>query len=171
MKLTEFFIVFGIVSLTAMSSVGYFNSLSQTRLKGAAFKVYSLFVEARNIALREGCYCAVVIEEKPEGHYFTVVKDGNYNGVFYREYMSGKDKEVGKGIILERDYPGVKLDRIGFSSKHVISFSPYLTSSNGSLYLKTDNPDDGVFRLKIYGKSFVVKPVKIFPDGSEVNYD
>ncbi len=171
MKFTELFIVFGIISLTAMSSVGYLNSLSETRLKGASFRIYSMFVEARNIALREGCNCAVVIEDKPDGHYFALVKDENFNGVFYREYLSKRDKEIGKGFVLEKEYPGVLIEKIGFSGRHVISFSPYFTSSNGSIYLKTNNPDDGIFRIKVYGKSFVVKPIKIFPDGSEVNYD
>ena len=171
MKFSEFLIVFGIVSLTAVSSIGYLNSLPQTRLRAASFKIYSIFVEARNIALRNGCNCAVVIEERKEGHYFTLVKDGNLNGVHFREYLSGKDIELGEGIILEKEYPGVKIGKIGFSSKHVISFSPYFTSSNGSLYLRTDNEEDGIFRIKVYGKSFVVKPVKIFPDGSEVHYD
>ncbi|WP_201328545.1 pilus assembly FimT family protein [Thermotomaculum hydrothermale] len=171
MKLSELLIVFGIFSITAMSSIGIINSLPQARLKAASFKIYSLFVEARSLALRQGCNYAVVIEEKPDGHYFTLVKDTNYNGVCYREYLSGRDAEIGKGIVLEKEYPGVYIKKIAFSSKHVISFSPYFTSSNGSIYLKTKNPDDGVFRLKVYGKSFVVKPVKIFPDGSEVKYE
>ena len=171
MKLTEFLVVFGIVSLTAMSFTGYLNSLSDSRLNAASFKVYSLFVEAKNIALRNGCNCAVVIEKKAEGHYFTVVKDGNFNGVRFKDYLAGKDCEVGKGVILEKEYPSVQVEKIAFSSKRVISFSPYFTSSNGSIYLKTEKQSDGIFRIKIYGKSFIVKPIKIFPDKSEVEYE
>jgi len=171
MKFTELVLTFGIVAFLGVSSAGFLGNLPEMRLKSAAFKVYSMCVEARNIALRNDCYCGVIIDKTPDGTRFLIVRDKNFNGVHYREYLSGKDEIVDEGFVLEKNYPGVKLKKVGFSGRRVISFSPYLTSSNGSIYLETENPDIGIFRIKVYGKSFVLKPVKIFPDGSEVNYD
>ncbi len=168
MKITQLLISLGIMGIVTMSSLGFYRQLSLFRLKSASFRIYNMFVDARNIALRTGSYCAVVIEENEYGHYLTIVKDENFNGVRFREFLSGRDKEVAKGFILEKEYPGVTMEKIGFSSKHVISFSPYFKSSNGSLYLSTEHKEDGIIRLKIYGKSFIVKPIKIFPDGEEV---
>lgn len=168
MKITQLLISLGIIGIVTMSSLGVYRQVPLFRLKSASFRIYNMFVEARNIALRTGSYCAVVIEESELGHYLTIVKDENYNGVRFKEFLSGRDKEVAKGFILEKEYPGVRIEKIGFSSKHVISFSPFFKSSNGSLYLSTENEEDGVIRLKIYGKSFIVKPIKIFPDGEEV---
>ncbi len=171
MKFSELLIVFGIISLGCFSFGGYLHIMPQARLKSAAFRVYTIMQQARNIALREGCMCGVVIEERDGNHYFTLVKDENYNGVMFEEYKSGIDRKVAEGFVLEKEYPGVMIDKISFSSKHIISFSPNFTSSNGSIYLRSENEEDGVFRIKVYGQSFVLKPVKIFPDGSEVNYE
>ncbi len=171
MKFTELLVAFGIISLVCVSASGFINYMEEMRLKSAAFRVYSMFIEARNIALRNNCYCGVVIEEKDNGHYLTVVKDCNFNGVIFKDYISGRDKEVSRGFLIEKEYPGVILKGIAFSSKHVISFSPDMKSSSGSLYLSTKNPEDGLFKLTLYGSSFVVKPVKIFADGSKVKYE
>lgn len=168
MNLLETVIGLSIVSIITATGVGFVGNINGKRMEAASYRIFSMMQFSRNLALTENRYAGVYIEEKEGKHYFTIVKDGNCNGLRTIDVEGGVDLKTKVKFCLEDEYPGVKIKKIGFLGKKFISFTPYYKSSTGSITFKTDDEQDGIIKVKLYGLTTIMRPVRIYPDGKEI---
>jgi len=168
MKLAEFAVTVGIVSIMTATSAGIAIHTRNYRSQAAILHVFGLLSRARTTAMTGARYAGVFIEADPKTGetVFWRVVDGNGNGLRKKEIAAGIDRKVERGFVLERDYKGVLIKKNTFRSG-ILSFSPNFKSSTGSLVLGTDDPGAPEVRIKLYGLTTIVRPVKIWPDGRE----
>ncbi|NOY23646.1 MAG: hypothetical protein GXO70_09095 [Acidobacteria bacterium] len=168
MTLTEVLVVVGISSIVTISGTGLVLHPRKVRMEAAAMELYGMMNRSRCTAMTTSRYAGVFMEEDQNTRetVFWRVVDGNSNGLRKREILAGIDRKIGKEFILEKDYPGVSVRRSGFTSG-IISFSPSLKSSTGSVFFSTEEPTEGAIRVKLYGLSTLTRPVRVFPNGSE----
>jgi prepilin-type N-terminal cleavage/methylation domain-containing protein len=123
-------------------------------LLGAGHKFKQEFLKARSIAVRSGVQTAIRFERRPDGAYFSVYADGNFNGVLASEIVTGTDARVAGPFALNGGAPDVSVainpgtpaippergtldtgDPIRFGRSDMLSFSPMGTASPGTFYL------------------------------------
>ena len=170
MNLTELVVGLSITTIITVSGFGIAHKVARYRVEGAAMRMYSLMNHSRSTAMATGAYAGVFIEKDREsGHTnFYRVVDGNGNGLRTQEIESGIDRKLQLGMCLEKDFKGVTMETKGFTSGRIVSFSPTFKSSTGSIYFGTDDPVYGRIRIKLFGLSTITRPMRVFPDGTEV---
>lgn len=167
MNLLEILITLTIVSIVTATGASFVGNVNGKRMEAASLRLYSMMQLSKSYALTENRFAGVYIEEKEGKHYFTVVKDGNGNGLRTVDVEAEIDKKTKIKFCLEKEYQGVILEKIGFLGKKFISFTPYYKSSTGSIIFKTEDEQDGKVKVKLYGLTTIMRPVRIFPDGKE----
>jgi Tfp pilus assembly protein FimT len=167
MNLPEMLVTFSIVSIVSVSGVSFMGNVSAKRMEAASLRLYAMMQTAKSIAITQNKYAGIYIEEKEGKHIFTIVTDGNYNGLRTKDIEKGIDAKTKIHFCLEKDYKGVEIEKISFLGKKFISFSPYFKSSTGSIIFKTKTKQDGKVKIKLYGLTTLMRPVRIFADKSE----
>ncbi len=168
MTLTEVLVTIGISSILTISGAKLAVHPGKIRTEAAAMALFAVMNQSRATAITTGRYAGIYMDRNPETGetVFWRIVDGNGNGIRKRDIRAGIDKKIGKCFTLERDYPMVRIKRLGLTNG-IISFSPAFKSSTGSVIFYTDDPSEGEIRIKLYGLSTLTRPVRILPDGSE----
>ncbi|HEV8254147.1 MAG TPA: GspH/FimT family pseudopilin [Vicinamibacteria bacterium] len=136
----------GIPSLRAYSE--------EAHLLGAGRMFKSDFLYARSLAVTAGVQTAIRFEKTAEGTFYSVYRDGNFNGVLAADIRSGRDRRVLGPQRLDSRAAGVRVginpgvpapppdrgildpsDPIRFGSSNMLSFSPVGTATPGTFYL------------------------------------
>jgi prepilin-type N-terminal cleavage/methylation domain-containing protein len=123
-------------------------------LLGAGRQFKEEFLKARSLAVKTGVQTAIRFERRPDGAYFSVYADGNFNGVLAAEIATGTDVRVAGPFVLSGGAPDVRVainpgtpaippqrglldtsDPIRFGRSDMLSFSPLGTASPGTFYL------------------------------------
>ncbi len=167
MNLPEMLVTFSIISIVTVSSTSFMGNISARRMEAAGLRLYSMMQISRSMAITKNKHAGIYIEQKEGKHIFTIVTDGNFNGLRTKDVENGIDKKTKISFCLEKEYKGVEIEKIGFLGKKFISFTPHFKSSTGSIVLKTCNKEDGKVKLKLYGLTTLMRPVRIFNDKKE----
>jgi len=167
MNLIETLITFSIISIVTATGSSFVGNLNGKQMEAASLRLYSMMQLSKNAALTQNIFVGIYIEEKKGKHYFTIVKDGNGNGLRTVDVEAGIDKKTKITFCLEKEYKGVILEKIGFLGKKFISFTPYYKSSTGSIIFATNDLEDGKVKIKLFGITTIIRPVRIFSNKTE----
>jgi prepilin-type N-terminal cleavage/methylation domain-containing protein len=153
--LIEMIVVVAIMLVVASIAVPQLRAYSEdASLLGAGRQFRGAFRLARSVATRSNVETAIRFEELPDGMYFSVYADTNYNGVLAAEIRNGVDKRLSGPQRLDAGAPGVRVginpdvpeippargildpsDPIRFGPSNMLSFSPMGTATPGTFYL------------------------------------
>lgn len=141
----------GLMAAAATPTV--FGARDAIRAMGAADYVASLMDAARTEALKRHANVALRFEGEDAGFRYTMVADGNGDGVHTAQVLSGVDPAIRASERLEQQFPGVTFgvaegvapieagdppgenDPIRFGRSRMVSFSPTGTCTPGTLYI------------------------------------
>jgi hypothetical protein len=112
---------------------------------------------ARAQAVAQGTTVAVRFERDASGIRFSVVADGNRNGVLSREIDVGMDREIHAAVRLEQLFPGVSIgtpaeaddDPVRLGGTELLSFTPEGTASSGTIYIRSR--DGSRLAVRVFG--------------------
>jgi len=157
-SLAEMLLALGVFSLLSAASVPAIKAYYvDAELVGAARVFKGTFLRARSVAACSGVQTAIRFEELPDGLYFSVYSDSNYNGVLSGEIRSGLDRRLEGPYRLDGGVSGVRVaihpgvpaippdsglldpsDPIRFGRSNMLSFSPLGTATPGTFYLASE---------------------------------
>lgn len=153
--LIEAVAVVGMVMLLAALGLPRLKAYSvEAHLLGAGRVFKAEFLKARSVAWREGAYTAIRFERGLGGMFYSLYRDGNFNGVLRTDIVAGTDRRIAGPFRLDSGAPGVRVginpgvpaippdrgtldpaDPIRFGSSDLLSFSPLGTATPGTFYL------------------------------------
>lgn len=153
--LLEILVVVAIMLAVAAVGTPMLKAYSEDAyLLGAGRQFRTAFRLARSVAARSNVQTAIRFEEEPDGLYFSVYADANYNGVLAAEIDKGIDKRLDGPHRLDGGAPTVRIginpdtpaippekgildpsDPIRFGNSNMLSFSPLGTATPGTFYV------------------------------------
>jgi type II secretory pathway pseudopilin PulG len=154
-SLAETLVAVGILMVTVASAAPSIRAYSvDAQLKGAAREFEGRFRRAFSIAVRRNAYTAIRFETRPDGVYYSLYSDGNFNGVLSADIARGVDIRLEGPYALTSGAKDVKVaihpgtpaippdrgildtaDAIRFGRSDMLSFSPLGTATPGTFYL------------------------------------
>ena len=153
-SLAELVVTLALAALMAgMATPTVFGARDAIRALGAADYLASLLDLARTEALRRHVNVALRFEPEAAGFRYTMVADGNGDGVRTAQVLNGVDPSIRAGERLDEQFPGVLFgiaDGVGpidpgepfedrnpirFGRSRMVSFSPTGTCTPGTLYI------------------------------------
>jgi type II secretory pathway pseudopilin PulG len=153
-SLAELVVTLALAALMAgMAAPTAFGARDAIRALSAADYVAALLDVARTEALRRHVNVAIRFEPEAAGFRYTMVADGNGDGVRTAQVLSGIDPPLRAGERLDEQFPGVTFgiaegvgpidagepfdnrDPIRFGRSRMVSFSPTGTCTPGTLYI------------------------------------
>lgn len=141
------------VLIAAMATPTVFGARDAIRAVGAADYLASLLDVARTEALKRHANVAIRFEGAGTGFRYTMVADGNGDGVRTTQVLTGVDPALREAERLDQQFPGVAFgvaqgvtpidagdeigdgDPIRFGRSRMVSFSPSGTCTPGTLYV------------------------------------
>jgi hypothetical protein len=120
----------------------------ESRVRGAALYLRSLFRQVRARAASEARYVGVVFDGSDDP-VFSIHADGNHNGIRRADIKQGVDPELRGTYRLTETFPGVHwgtlpagasepfLPGLRIGRSQIVSFSPLGSSTSGTLYLSS----------------------------------
>lgn len=162
--LVEMTLVAAIIFTMAAVAVPILKAYAEdAHILGAGRQFKGEFRKARSIATRSGVQTAIRFEENPDGLYYSLYEDGNYNGVLSAEIASGVDKRISGPLRVDSGAPGVRVginagvpaippdrgtldasDPVRFGRSNMLSFSPLGTATPGTFYLASESAQAAV---------------------------
>ncbi len=154
-SLAEMLVALGIAAILGTIGLsGLRTYWEDSKLLGAARVFHSCFLRARSIATKTNVYTAIRFEVEPDGVYYSLYRDGNYNGVLSKDIAAGRDRLLEGPYRLDGGVPGVRVgiipgfpspdggiidasDPVRFGRSDTLSFSPLGTATPGTFYLAT----------------------------------
>jgi prepilin-type N-terminal cleavage/methylation domain-containing protein len=154
-SLAEMMVALGIVAiLGTLGLSGLRNYFEDCKLLGAARVFHGCFLRARSIATKTSVYTAIRFEVRDDGIYYSLYRDGNYNGVLSKDIKAGRDPRLEGPYRLDGGVSGVRVgiipgfpapdggtidaeDPVKFGRSDTLSFSPLGTATPGTFYLAT----------------------------------
>jgi type II secretory pathway pseudopilin PulG len=139
--------------IAAMATPTVFGARDAIRAMGAADYLASLLDVARTEALKRHTNVALRFDDGDSGFQYTMVADGNGDGVRTAQVLSGVDPAIRPPERLDQQFQGVTFgvaegvgpieagdsladrDPIRFGRSRMVSFSPTGTCTPGTLYL------------------------------------
>jgi type II secretion system GspH-like protein len=153
-SLAETLVAIGILMTLAAIATPMLRAYSvEAQLLGAGREFEMRFWRARSIAVRSGVETAIRFERRPDGVFYSLYSDGNWNGVLSADIASGKDARIEGPIPLTSGAPDVRIainpgtpaippdrgdlsgDPIRFGRSDILTFSPLGTATPGTFYL------------------------------------
>jgi hypothetical protein len=153
-SLVEMVVVVAVLMIGAAVAAPSLRAYSvDAQLLGAGRDFKMRFLKARSIATRTGVQTAIRFERRPDGVYYSLYSDGNWNGVLSAEIASGKDVRIDGPFLLTSGGPDVRVainpgvpaippdrgtlvgDPIRFGRSDILTFSPLGTATPGTFYL------------------------------------
>ena len=154
--------VLGLLAMVGAGSMSRLAAQSSTRALNQVIR--GLITESASRAIMGRTYVGVVFEQGPRGATATLVEDGDWDGVTREDITRRRDRPLGRPLYLRegRAYLGlpeaVRTDPLGgripdgdpirFGRGDILSFSPFGTSTPGSLYVRdTSGKEAWAFRV------------------------
>lgn len=131
------------------------HAVERSRTWAAARYLAGKAAEARMQAVRRSRYVALRFEANGQGYAFSVAVDGNRNGVRTEDIESGTDAILEPPARLPDLFPGVVIaldggeEAVRFGMSGLLSFSPFGTSSSGTVYIR--GRDGSQFAVRVAG--------------------
>lgn len=130
--------------LSSISVPNMLASVDRFRGAGAARYLASRMALARARAVGRSTMVALRFEEGPRGTSFSVVEDGNGDGVRTRDIDQRIDRVIEAPVLLADLFPGAAIglapgtsatDAVALGGTTILSFSPNGTATSGSVYV------------------------------------
>jgi hypothetical protein len=146
--------------LAVVSAIAVPQSLAamdRARAASAARYLASRMAVARSQAVMRSAHVALRFEDGPSGIRFRMFVDGNHDGVRTDDIAAGIDAPLEAEMRLGDLYPGVAIavgadaaaDAVRLGSSNLMSFTPFGTSSSGSIYVR--GRDGSQFAVRVLG--------------------
>lgn len=161
-------IVSAIAIPQALSSLNASRGLAAARFLAARMHL------ARAQAVGRTATIALVFRREPRGIGFQVYQDGNRNGVRTVEIEAGIDRPVDNAVRLFELFPGVMIgaipeaptdDPIRLGASDILSFTPYGTSSSGTIYIR--GRDGTQWAVRVLGATARARVLRFVPASGE----
>lgn len=156
-SLPESAVIIAIVMLLAALGVPALKAYSvEAQLLGVGRDFKGRFLKARSTAVRSSVETAIRFEPQTDGVYYSIYRDGNFNGVLSAEIETGTDNRIEGPFLLTSGAPEVRVginpdvpaippetgdldpsDPIRFGPSDILSFSPLGTATPGTFYIAT----------------------------------
>jgi hypothetical protein len=159
----------GLLVLCAVPAIG--NSVQRFRLRDASRHMLTMIRQARMIAAASGRYTAIRFVRASGEFVYSLIEDGDGDGVVESDIRNGRDREISPQEALSARFPGVQVrilsrpkiskippargflddlaDPVKFGNSDLISFSPLGSSSSGTLYISSGDSD--MAGIKLFG--------------------
>lgn len=131
--------------------------LDRTRAASAARYLASRMAVARSQAVMRSAHVALRFEDRRSGVTFRMYVDGNHDGVRTDDIAAGVDAPLDAAVRLGDLYPGAAIavgpdagsDPVRVGSSNLLSFTPFGTSTSGSVYVR--GRDGSQFAVRVLG--------------------
>lgn len=152
-------LVFACAAVCVLCAVAIPQTLStidRSRGLGAARYLASRMALARAQAVSRASTIGLQFVTEPQGVRFTVVQDGNRNGIRTRDIEMAIDRAIEPALTLADLFPGVEIgltpqipgsDPVQFGVSNILSFTAHGTASPGSLYVRGRDGTQWVVRV------------------------
>jgi type II secretory pathway pseudopilin PulG len=152
-------ILFTVMLLCILAGISVPSVLAAVdRSRGAAAARYlaSRMALARARALSRSTMVALRFEESPRGTSFSIVEDGNGDGVRTRDIDQQIDRVIDAPMLLSDLFPGAAIglapgtpatDAVALGGTTILSFSPSGTATSGSVYVVGRDRSQWVVRI------------------------
>jgi type II secretory pathway pseudopilin PulG len=149
---------------TLLASVDRSRGLAAARYLGARMAL------ARANAVRRSAVIALRFEPGPRGTTFTVVQDGNGNGIRTRDIQAAIDRVIEGPVLIADFFPGVEIglipqapapEAVQLSGSSILSFTPSGTATSGSIYLR--GKDGTQWAVRILGVTARTRVLRFEP--------
>jgi type II secretion system GspH-like protein len=130
--------------IAGISLPNMLGTIDRSRGAGAARYLASRMALARTRAVGRSTMIALHFEEGPRGTAFSVVEDGNGDGVRTRDIDQGIDRVIEPPVLLSDLFPCASIglapgtpatDAVALGGTTILSFSPSGTATSGSVYV------------------------------------
>jgi len=121
------------------------TTVDRSRGLAAARYLGTRMALARANAVRRSAVIALHFESGPRGTTFSIVQDGNGNGVRTRDIEASIDRVIEGPVLISDLFPGVEIglvprapapEAVQLSGTSLLSFTPSGTATSGSIYLR-----------------------------------
>jgi hypothetical protein len=132
------------------------TTIERSRGLAAARYLAGRIALARAQAVSRSTTIALRFVDSPNGISFSVIQDGNRNGVRTRDIDLQIDRTIEAALRLSDLFPGVEIgltpqlpgsDPVQLGSSNILSFTPHGTASSGSLYVRGRDGTQWVVRV------------------------
>jgi prepilin-type N-terminal cleavage/methylation domain-containing protein len=142
--------------LAGISVPSVLAAVDRSRGAAAARYLASRMALARARAVGRSTMVALRFEEGPRGTSFSVVADGNGDGVRTRDLDQQIDRVIEAPVLLSDLFPGASIglapgtpatDAVALGGTTILSFSPNGTATSGSVYVVSRDRSQWVVRV------------------------
>jgi Tfp pilus assembly protein FimT len=143
------------------------TAVERSRGAGAARYLATRVALARARAVARSATVALRFEEDGRGVSFTLVEDGNGDGVRARDIDQHIDRVIEDRVLLSELFPGAAIgitagspatDAVALSGSSILSFTPEGTATSGSVYVAGRDGTQWVVRvLGVTGRARVLR--------------
>lgn len=154
--LEAIFVVTFVALMVAMAVPRLLASVDRSRGVAGARYLATRLALARATAVSRSAVVALRFESGARGISFSVVQDGNRNGVSTRDIQARIDRVVEPAVLLSDLFPGVEIglqpgapatDPVQLGGTTILSFTPRGTATSGSIYLRSKDGTQWVIRV------------------------
>ena len=130
--------------LVVISLPGMLTGVDRSRGAGAARYVAARAALAKTHAVGRSATVALAFQQDARGVWFSMVQDGNRNGVRTQEITQGIDHVIEAPVLLSDLFPGVSIglstqtqamQAVQLGGTTLLSFTPLGTATSGSVYV------------------------------------
>ena len=142
--------------LAGISVPGLLANVDRSRGAAAARYLAARAALARAQAVGRSAVVALHFAQDARGISFSVVQDGNGNGVLSQDIASQIDREVEAPVLLSDLFPGVSIgltpaapaaQAVALGGTMILSFTPTGTATSGSVYVRGRDGTQWVVRV------------------------
>jgi hypothetical protein len=144
-------------------------TVDRSRGLAAARYLAARMALARAQAVSRSTTIALRFQEGPSGIGFTLIQDGNRNGVRTRDIDLHIDRPIDTPVLLSELFPGVDIgltshlpgtDAVQLGGSSILSFTPNGTATSGSVYVRSRDGTQWTVRvLGVTARSRVLRYV------------
>jgi len=133
-----------VCTLAGISIPSVLAAVDRSRGAGAARYIGSRMALARARAVGRSTMVALRFETGPRGTAFSMVEDGNGDGVRTQDINQGIDRVIEAPVLLSDLFPGASIgiapgtpatNAVALGGTSLLSFSPSGTATSGSVYV------------------------------------
>lgn len=154
--------------LAGMAVPQTLSSLHRSRAWAAARYLAGHMAMARIRAVQRGAAVALRFDERGTTTTFTVIADGNRNGIRSRDVESGADVRIDGPFNITELFPGVRIgvaadgaDALVIGRTPFMSFTPAGTASSGTVYIR--GQDSSQYAVRVLGATGRTRVLRYVP--------
>jgi len=156
--------------LAAMTIPLLLTTVDRSRGLAAARYLGTRMALVRANAVRRSAVIALHFEASPRGTTFSIVQDGNGNGVRTRDIETSIDRVIEGPELISDLFPGVEIglvpyapapEAVQLSGTSLLSFTPSGTATSGSIYLR--GKDGTQWAVRILGVTARTRVLRFEP--------